>query len=141
MPSPVCTMQAALFRLTRSHVTHHRAHRPLWERTACPLQAEARRLQMQNVELVAQAAERQQLRSPARPCSRNQLHSPPSAAAGSLGDGSDEVPGGDGGKRSQAREGAPAGLAPGSLDAQLQGLRRCVHAAPPSASNCIRMAA
>ena len=76
------------------------------------LQAEARRMQTENVELAAQAAERQK-QSPGRPRSRQRQHSPRSSRAGSPG----ALPG-------RGDEGAPVALPPGSLDAQLQGLRR-----------------
>ena len=71
-------------------------------------------MQTENVELAAQAAERQK-QSPGRPRSRQRQrrHSSCSLQAGSPG-----------ALRGRAEEGAPAALPPGSLDAQLQGLRR-----------------
>ena len=69
-------------------------------------------MQTENVELAAQAAERQK-QSPGRPRSHQRQHSPRSSQAGSPCT-----------LRGHGGEGAPAALPPGSLDAQLQGLRR-----------------
>lgn len=69
-------------------------------------------MQTENMELAAQAAERRN-QSPGRPGSRQQQHSSRSSRAGSPC-----------ALRGRGDEAAPVALPPGSLDAQLQGLRR-----------------
>eukprot|EP00891_Asterochloris_glomerata_P009714 jgi/Astpho2/9714/fgenesh1_pg.00149_%23_10_t len=85
-----------------------------YEREIASLQAEARRMQTENVELAAQAAEKRN-QSPGRPGSRQQQHSSRSSRAGSPC-----------ALRGRGDEAAPVALPPGSLDAQLQGLRRAL---------------